>query len=70
MLGSKALCLLFFPDMTFGKKFEHYKCGLFDSREEHDACGVGFVANVHGERSTMASSVLSAILKLSYSRII
>ncbi|VDO00457.1 unnamed protein product [Rodentolepis nana] len=39
------------------KKFAHYKNGLFDSRVEHDACGVGFVANMHGERSTMVSLI-------------
>ncbi len=27
------------------------KQGLYDPAHEHDACGVGFVANVHGERS-------------------
>lgn len=36
-------------------KFTHYKSGLFDSRKEHDACGVGFVANVRGERSSLVS---------------
>jgi glutamate synthase domain-containing protein 2/glutamate synthase domain-containing protein 1/glutamate synthase domain-containing protein 3 len=25
--------------------------GLYDPAHEHDACGVGFVANIHGERS-------------------
>ena len=25
--------------------------GLYDSRNEHDACGVGFVANIRGARS-------------------
>ena len=25
--------------------------GLYDPSHEHDACGVGFVANIHGERS-------------------
>eukprot|EP00108_Taenia_solium_P010576 TsM_000015400 transcript=TsM_000015400 gene=TsM_000015400 len=48
--------------MTFGKKIGHYKCGLFDSREEHDACGVGFVANVHGERSTMVIEQANTML--------
>ncbi|MCP5057613.1 MAG: glutamate synthase large subunit [bacterium] len=27
------------------------KQGLYDPAHEHDACGVGFVANVHGEKS-------------------
>ena len=27
------------------------KQGLYDPRNEHDACGVGFVANINGERS-------------------
>ena len=25
--------------------------GLYDPRNEHDACGIGFVANIRGERS-------------------
>ena len=25
--------------------------GLYDPRTEHDACGVGFVANIKGEKS-------------------
>jgi len=25
--------------------------GLYDSRNEHDACGVGFIANIRGEKS-------------------
>ncbi|MFZ0807068.1 MAG: hypothetical protein WAN03_12825, partial [Candidatus Sulfotelmatobacter sp.] len=25
--------------------------GLYDPRHEHDACGIGFVANVRGQRS-------------------
>lgn len=27
------------------------KIGLYDSREEHDACGIGFYANMNNERS-------------------
>jgi glutamate synthase domain-containing protein 2/glutamate synthase domain-containing protein 1/glutamate synthase domain-containing protein 3 len=27
------------------------KQGLYDPRNEHDSCGVGFVANIHGEKS-------------------
>ncbi len=27
------------------------KQGLYDPRLEHDACGVGFVANISGEKS-------------------
>jgi glutamate synthase (NADPH/NADH) large chain len=25
--------------------------GLYDSRNEHDACGVGFVAHIKGEKA-------------------
>ena len=25
--------------------------GLYDSNNEHDACGVGFVANIEGEKT-------------------
>jgi glutamate synthase (NADPH/NADH) large chain len=28
-----------------------FKFGLYDSNNEHDSCGVGFVANINGERS-------------------
>ncbi|CUT99364.1 glutamate synthase [Echinococcus multilocularis] len=48
--------------MAFDKKIGHYRCGLFDSRDEHDACGVGFVANVHGERSTMVIEQANTML--------
>ena len=27
------------------------KQGLYDPRNEHDSCGVGFVANIKGEKS-------------------
>ncbi len=27
------------------------RSGLYDPQHEHDACGMGFVANIHGERS-------------------
>ena len=27
------------------------KQGLYDPRHEHDSCGVGFVANIKGEKS-------------------
>ena len=30
---------------------ELYRPPLYDPRMEHDACGVGFVANVGGERT-------------------
>ena len=29
---------------------QHAGTGLYDSRNEHDACGVGFVADLTGER--------------------
>ena len=33
------------------KRFHPGKVGLYDFANEHDACGVGFVANIHGEKS-------------------
>ena len=27
------------------------KVGLYDPRNEHDACGVGFIAHIKGKRS-------------------
>ena len=27
------------------------KLGLYDPKDEHDACGVGFVANIKGQKS-------------------
>uniref|UniRef100_A0A5K3FD94 glutamate synthase (NADH) n=1 Tax=Mesocestoides corti TaxID=53468 RepID=A0A5K3FD94_MESCO len=48
--------------MSVDKRFKHYQCGLFDSREEHDACGVGFVANVHGERSPIVIEQANTML--------
>lgn len=34
-------------------KFHHKqkKQGLYNPMNEHDSCGVGFVANIHGEKS-------------------
>ena len=29
----------------------HPKQGLYDPRNEHDACGVGFVVNIKGRKS-------------------
>ncbi|PNZ37157.1 glutamate synthase large subunit [Staphylococcus lutrae] len=31
--------------------YPYSKIGLYDSREEHDACGIGFYANMNNERS-------------------
>ena len=33
------------------KKRNPKKQGLYNPRNEHDSCGVGFVANIHGEKS-------------------
>ncbi|TRP62546.1 hypothetical protein, partial [Salmonella enterica] len=30
---------------------EKFKKGLYDYREEHDACGIGFYANMDNKRS-------------------
>ena len=30
--------------------------GLYDPAQEHDACGVGFVAHIKGVRATASSS--------------
>jgi hypothetical protein len=30
--------------------------GLYDPRNEHDACGVGFVAHIKGRKATRLSS--------------
>ena len=27
------------------------KQGLYNSKNEHDSCGVGFIANIHGKKS-------------------
>ncbi|MEK9932334.1 MAG: glutamate synthase-related protein [Methylophilaceae bacterium] len=35
--------------MTFERKPS--KQGLYDPKNEHDSCGVGFVANIHGKKS-------------------
>ena len=29
----------------------HQESGLYDSKFEHDACGVGMIANIKGKRS-------------------
>ena len=34
-----------------GSKVKFKKQGLYDPQFEHDACGVGFVANIKGQRS-------------------
>ena len=33
------------------KKSNIKKQGLYNPSNEHDACGVGFVANIHGKKS-------------------
>jgi glutamate synthase (NADPH/NADH) large chain len=37
--------------------------GLYDSRNEHDACGVGFVAHIKGEKSHAIITQALEILK-------
>ena len=40
--------------------------GLYDPAFEHDACGVAFVADIHGRRShDVVHKGLSALLRLS-----
>ena len=41
--------------------------GLYDSRNEHDACGVGFIANIRGEKSnSVVQRGLEILLKLDH----
>src|ERR1700755_939142 len=41
--------------------------GLYDSRNEHDACGVGFIANIRGEKSNaVIQRGLEILLKLDH----
>ena len=41
--------------------------GLYDPRNEHDACGVGFVADVKGRKShTIIEEGLEILLKLDH----
>ncbi|MBO9376138.1 glutamate synthase large subunit [Sphingomonas histidinilytica] len=41
--------------------------GLYDSRNEHDACGVGFIANIRGEKSnTIVQRGLEILLKIDH----
>jgi glutamate synthase (NADPH/NADH) large chain len=43
--------------MTTAAEIQHLKDhGLYSTANEHDACGVGFVAHIKGEKSSMASS--------------
>jgi glutamate synthase (NADPH/NADH) large chain/glutamate synthase (ferredoxin) len=38
--------------MTTGAEIEHLEAqGLYSSQQEHDSCGVGFVAHIRGEKS-------------------
>jgi glutamate synthase (NADPH/NADH) large chain len=39
------------------------RAGLYDRANEHDACGVGFVANLHGERSHLVVQQALLILR-------
>jgi len=39
--------------------------GLYDPRNEHDACGVGFVAHIKGAKSHAIISQALEILKIS-----
>jgi glutamate synthase (NADPH/NADH) large chain len=41
--------------------------GLYDSRNEHDACGVGFIANIKGEKSNQTiARGLEILLKIDH----
>ena len=43
------------------------KQGLYDPRFEHDACGVGFVVNVKGQKSNeIIRQALTVLLNLSH----
>ncbi len=35
------------------KKDQYQKHGLYDPRFEHDACGVGFICSIKGEKSNV-----------------
>ncbi len=46
---------------------EHFTKGLYDSSFEHDSCGVGFVANIKGERShSIVEMALGVLNRLSH----
>ncbi|MEI6084911.1 MAG: hypothetical protein WCS70_11490, partial [Verrucomicrobiota bacterium] len=43
------------------------KQGLYDPANEHDACGVGFVANIKGRKShTIVEKALQILVNLSH----
>ena len=43
------------------------KQGLYDPAYEHDACGIGFVANIHGARSRdIVEKSLQLLVNLSH----
>ena len=43
------------------------KQGLYDPRNEHDACGVGFVVNIKGRKSNdLIRSALQILLNLDH----
>ena len=43
------------------------KQGLYDPRNEHDACGVGFIANIKGRKShDIIQSGLQILLNLDH----
>ena len=45
----------------------HGKCGLYDPSYEHDACGIGIVANIKGEKSNaILAQGLEVLRKLSH----
>ena len=44
-----------------------HRQGLYDPANEHDACGMGFVAHIHGERSrTVVSDALEVLRNLAH----
>jgi glutamate synthase (NADPH/NADH) large chain len=48
--------------VIMNKKYPE-KQGLYDPRFEHDACGIGFVANIKGERSNLILRHALSVLK-------
>jgi len=51
------------PPEVFAHPTEHTAGGLYDSRFEHDACGVGFVADLSGRRSHDTVARALAVLR-------
>ena len=52
---------------SYSSKFTPVKQGLYDPRNEHDACGMGFIVNIKGVKShELVHQALEILVRLEH----